>query len=101
MTYLNTVGTEKAMQLKTTINTSQTTHWISDLSKMNEELDKFEDRITENGTGKLIIDFKEVDLEFQGKQFDIGVIKYKKPKKKLSQETINLKDKNKSSQNLF
>jgi hypothetical protein len=68
---------------------------------MNEELDKFEDRITENGTGKLIIDFKEVDLEFQGKQFDIGVIKYKKPKKKLSQETINLKDKNKSSQNLF
>jgi hypothetical protein len=89
------------MQLKTTINTSQTTHWISDLSKMNEELDKFEDRITENGTGKLIIDFKEVDLEFQGKQFDIGVIKYKKPKKKLSQETINLKDKNKSSQNLF
>lgn len=89
------------MQLKTTINTLQTTHSTYDLSKMNEELEKFEERITEKGTGKLIIDFKEIDLEFQGKQFDIGVIKYKKPKKKLSQETINLKDKNKSSQNLF
>ena len=91
------------MQLKTTINTSQTTHWTLDQSRMNEELDKFESNISEIGTGKLIIDFKQLDIEFQGKQFDIGVIKYKKPKKKMSQETINLKDKKKSSSssNLF
>jgi hypothetical protein len=42
MTYLNTAGIQKTMQLKTSINTLPTTRWTSDLSKMNEELDKFE-----------------------------------------------------------
>jgi hypothetical protein len=71
------------------------------LIKMNEELDKFESQIKEPGTGKLIIDFKDIDIEFQHKQFDIGSIKYKKPKKNLKKAEIDLKNRKSSSQNLF
>ena len=89
------------MQSETTINTLPTTRWTYDVYKMNEELDKFESQIKEPGTGKLIIDFKDIDIEFQGKQFDIGDIKYKKPKKKLKKAEIDLKNRKSSSQNLF
>ena len=68
---------------------------------MNEELDKFEQRIQDPGTGKVPIDFKQVDIEFKGKQIDLGSIKYKKPKKKLQKEVIDLKTKKSTSQNLF
>jgi hypothetical protein len=89
------------MQLKTSINTLPTTRWTSDLSKMNEELDKFENRITEPGTGKLIIDFSSIDMKVESNQISIGSIKYKKPKKKLEKKVVDLKSRKASSQNLF
>ncbi len=89
------------MQLKTSINTLPTTRWTSDLSKMNEELDKFEKRIAEPGTGKLIIDFSTLEMKVESKQIEIGSIKYKKPKKKLEKKVVDLKSRKSSTQNLF
>jgi hypothetical protein len=68
---------------------------------MNEELDKFEKRIQDPSIGKVPIDFKQVDIEFNGKQIDLGSIKYKKKKRKLQKEVIDLKPKKSASQNLF
>ena len=89
------------MQYETTINTLQTTLSISDRFKMQEELEKFQDMKVEDGTFKLIVDFKEIDLAFQGNQFDVGVIKYKKSKKNLKKAEIDLKNRNPNDQNLF
>ena len=68
---------------------------------MNEELDKFESHIKEPGTGKLIIDFSELEHKVQCNQIDLGDIKYKKPKKKLQKAEVDLKTRKASSENLF
>jgi hypothetical protein len=71
------------------------------LSIMDEELENFDKQITEKGHGKLIIDFDISDLQLQKSEFVIGEIQYKKAKKRLSQSTINIKDKLQTTQNLF
>lgn len=89
------------MPYETTINTLPTTRWTSDLYKMNEELEKFESQIKEPGTGKLIIDFSTLEHKVQCNQIDLGDIKYKKPKKRLQKEEVDLKSRKASSKNLF
>lgn len=64
------------------------------------ELENFESQIKPIGTGKLMIDFSLSDLEMKSNQMELGSIKYK-TKKKLSQETIDPKSKNKKTKNLF
>jgi hypothetical protein len=59
---------------------------------MNEQEEKFEERFLKENDYRLIVDFNEVNLEFSGKQMEIGDIKYKK-KKVLKQSTIDLKKK--------
>jgi hypothetical protein len=63
---------------------------------MNDESEKFEERLSKEGNYKLIIDFNDLNLEFQSKQMEIDIIKYKK-KKLLKKEVINLKEKKKDS----
>ena len=89
------------MQFETSINTLPTTRWTSDLSKMNEELDKFESHIKEPGTGKLIVDFSTLEHKVQCNQIQLGDIKYKKPKKKLQKGIVDMKNRKASSENLF
>lgn len=80
------------MQYENWKNISRQIHWISVLSDMNEQEEKFEERFLKENDYRLIVDFNEVNLEFSGKQMEIGDIKYKK-KKVLKQSTIDLKKK--------
>jgi hypothetical protein len=67
---------------------------------MNEELDNFHEKHEKEGNFKLIVDFKQLDVSFTGKQLEIENIKYKKKKKDLKKEVIDLK-KSKNKDNLF
>jgi hypothetical protein len=68
---------------------------------MNEELDKFEKVFDKQGDFKLIVDFRQLEIDFTGKQLEIEDIKYKTTKvnKDLKKEIVDLKNKSKS--NLF
>jgi len=70
-------------------------------SKINDEMDKFESHFKEPGESKLLVDFSGLNVEFTGKQMFIDNIKYKKVKKDLKKEVIDLKDRKKQSKNLF
>jgi hypothetical protein len=89
------------MQYDISINTSQIIRWTSDLYKMNDELDKFDSIFDKQGDFKLIVDFKQLEIDFTGKQLEIEDIKYKTTKvnKDLKKEIVDLKNKSKS--NLF
>lgn len=91
------------MQQETTINTSRIIRWTLDQCKVEEELDKFDKRVSESkGNFKLIVDFNQLEVEFKGKQIDIGSIKYKKKEKPKTKEVINFrKKKSKNSNDLF
>jgi len=65
------------------------------------EQEKFLDQHKESKDLKLIVDFNQLDISFEGKQMEIGSIKYKKKKdKKLKKAIVNLKD-NSKGKNLF
>jgi hypothetical protein len=80
------------MQYENLKNTLPTIRWTSVLSDMNEQEEKFEERFLKENDYRLIVDFNELNLEFSGKQMDLGDIKYKK-KKNLKKEVLNLKKK--------
>jgi hypothetical protein len=65
---------------------------------MNEEQERFEEKLSKEGDFKLIVDFNDLNLSFSSKQMDFGDIKYKK-KKIYKKETVDLKKKD--SSNLF
>jgi hypothetical protein len=66
---------------------------------MNNESEKFEERLSKEGDYKLIVDFNDLNLIFSSKQMEIENIKYKK-KKTLKKEVVNLKEK-KNDSDLF
>ncbi len=83
------------------IDTTQTTHWISETYKMiREEQENFENRIEDSKNLKLIVDFESTEIDVPENQMEIPVIKYKK-KKILNKQEIDLKKKNKTSNSLF
>lgn len=89
------------MQSKTSINTTPTIHWISEVyKKMEDEKDKFDSRIEEPKNLKLIVDFESTDLNLPEKHMEIPVIKYK-TKKIYKIEEVDLKRKSKSKNDLF
>ena len=75
-------------------NTLQIIHSTLDLSNMiNEEQDKFDIASNPNKEDlKLLVDFNQIEAEFNGKQMEIGSIKYKgnKVNKGLKKEVIKL-----------
>ena len=58
------------MQYENWKNISRQIHWISVLSDMNEQEEKFEERFLKENDYRLIVDFNEVNLEFSGKQME-------------------------------
>ena len=88
-------------QSKILIDTTQTTHWISETYKMiREEQENFENRIEDSKNLKLIVDFESTEIDVPENQMEIPVIKYKQ-KKILNKQEIDLKKKNKTSNSLF
>lgn len=87
------------MRLNTTENISQTTRSTFDLSRIMEEQEKFDNRQDEPKDLKLLVDFKQLDLEFSGKQMELGSIKYKTKKvnKNLKKEIVDFKKKPKGN----
>ncbi len=82
-------------------STTQATHWISETYRMiHEEQEKFEDRIEEPKNLKLIVDFESTELDTPKNQMEIPDIKYKQIRK-LSKKEVDLKNKQKPSNNLF
>jgi len=85
-------------------NTLQITHSTLDRSNMiNEEQDKFDIASNPNkGDLKLLVDFNQIEAEFNGKQMEIGSIKYKgnKVNRGLKKEVINFR-KNTKGKSLF
>lgn len=69
--------------------------------KIIDEMDKFESNFKEPGDAKLLIDFSGLSAEFAGKQMFIDDIKYKRPKKNLTKEVVDLKNRKKNPKNLF
>ena len=64
-----------------------------------EEQDKFDKRQEGPKDLKLLVDFKQLDVEFSGKQMELGSIKYKNKKvnKVLKKEIIDFKKKPKGN----
>jgi hypothetical protein len=64
-----------------------------------EEQDKFDKRQEGPKDLKLLIDFKQLDVEFTGKQMELGSIKYKNKKvnRDLKKEIISFKKKPKGN----
>lgn len=64
-----------------------------------EEQDKFDKRQEGPKDLKLLVDFKQLDVEFSGKQMELGSIKYKNKKvnRDLKKEIINFKKKPKGN----
>lgn len=64
-----------------------------------EEQDKFDKRQEGPKDLKLLVDFKQLDVEFTGKQMELGSIKYKNKKvnRDLKKEIINFKKKPKGN----
>jgi hypothetical protein len=91
------------MQSNTTENTSLQTLSILDLSRIMEEQEKFDSSQNQSKDLKLLVDFKQLDLEFSGKQIELGSIKYKNKKvnKNLKKEVIDFKKKPKGNNSLF
>jgi hypothetical protein len=67
---------------------------------IHEEQEKFEDRIEEPKNLKLIVDFESTELDTPKNQMEIPDIKYKQIRK-LSKKEVDLKNKQKPSNNLF
>jgi hypothetical protein len=84
------------MQYENLKNILPTIRWTFEASKMQEESEKFEERLSKEGNYKLIVDFNDLNLEFQSKQMEVENIKYKK-KKTLKKEVVNLKEKKKDT----
>lgn len=99
MNLLNIAGNRKTTPLNTTENTLQITHSTYDLSRIMEEQDKFDKRQEGPKDLKLLVDFKQLDVEFSGKQMELGSIKYKNKKvnRDLKKEIINFKKKPKGN----
>lgn len=87
------------MPLNTTENTLQITHSTFDLSRIMEEQEKFDQRQEGPKDLKLLLDFKQLDVEFSGKQMELGSIKYKTKKvnKNLKKEIVDFKKKPKGN----
>jgi hypothetical protein len=67
---------------------------------IQEEQEKFHDRIEDSKNLKLIVDFESTNMDAPENQMEIPVIKYKQ-KKILNKQEIDLKKKNKPSNSLF
>ena len=64
-----------------------------------EEQDKFDKRQEGPKDLKLLVDFKQLDVEFSGKQMELGSIKYKNKKvnRNLKKEIIDFRKKPKGN----
>jgi hypothetical protein len=64
-----------------------------------EEQEKFDQRQEGPKDLKLLLDFKQLDVEFSGKQMELGSIKYKNKKvnRNLKKEIIDFKKKPKGN----
>ena len=99
MNSLNIAGSKKTKPLNTTENTLQITHSTFDLSRIMEEQEKFDQRQEGPKDLKMLLDFKQLDVEFSGKQMELGSIKYKTKKvnKSLKKEIVDFKKKPKGN----
>lgn len=67
---------------------------------INEEQEKFDERLEGPHDLKLIVDFESSDIEIKTNQMEIPDIKYKK-RKTLKKEEVDLKKRNKNQNSLF
>lgn len=66
-------------------------------------MEEFENSHHESKDLKLLVDFKDIDVEFKGKQMEIECIKYKSKKvnKNLKKEEVDLKNRKSKGKSLF